>query len=102
MPRPRRANVEPRRRRWLDVASLIVSGILISLTTGMVAAPVIYENHTLNVGFWQIDTLGEALIFSILGVGVGLISIHLMNSLAFVSGRFASLMLGRVESTTFH
>ena len=86
----------------LGLLSFIVSVMLISLTTGMVAAPVIYENHTLNVGFWQIDTLGEALICSILGVGVGLISIHLMNSLACVSGRFASLMLGRVESTTFH
>ncbi len=78
----------------LGLLSFIVSVILISLTTGMVAAPVIYESHTLNVGFWQVDTLGEALICSILGVGVGLISIHVMNSLAFVSGRFASLMLG--------
>ncbi|KAF5421158.1 MAG: hypothetical protein C5S45_03955, partial [Candidatus Methanocomedens sp.] len=40
------------------------------------------------------DTLNEAVICSIVGLGVGLISMHVMNGLAFVSGRFTSLMLG--------
>ncbi len=43
---------------------------------------------------WQIDTLYEAVICSIVGLGVVLISMHGMNGLAFVSGRFAGLMLG--------
>jgi hypothetical protein len=39
-------------------------------------------------------------ICSIVGLGVGLISMHIMNGLAFVSGRFTSLMLGGLQGTT--
>ena len=43
---------------------------------------------------WAIDTPSEAWLIAAIGVVVGLLSMHLMNGLAFVSGRLARLMLG--------
>ena len=80
----------------LGIFSFVVAFTLIVLTGALLFAPLTYTNpeSQLYVFSWQIDTLNEALICSIVGLGVGLISMHVMNGLAFVSGRFASLMLG--------
>jgi hypothetical protein len=52
-----------------------------------------------EIGLWRIDTSSEAWMATGLGVLVTLLSMHLMNGLAFVSGRFARLMLGIAAST---
>jgi hypothetical protein len=67
----------------------------------MIIALFIYKlwDHPTWWGVWQVDTLGEALITTVLGlVIVGPISLHVTNFLAKVSGAFARLMLGRSES----
>jgi len=51
------------------------------------------------VRFGKADTAGHATA-SILGLCVGLISMHVINGMAFVSGRFAILMLGAAEGAT--
>ena len=80
----------------LGIFSFVVAFTLIALTGALVFAPLTYTNpeSQMYIFSWQIDTLNEAVICSIVGLGVGLISMHLMNGLAFVSGRFTSLMLG--------
>lgn len=80
----------------LGILSFVVAIPLIILTGALVFAPFTYTDSECQIYIfsWQIDTLNEALICSIVGSGVGLISMHVMNGLAFVSGRFASLMLG--------
>ena len=85
----------------LGILSFVVAFILIALTGVLVFAPLTYTNpeYQMYIFSWQIDTLNEAVICSILGLCVGLISMHVMNGMAFVSGRFASLMLG-AEGTT--
>ncbi|MEA3478854.1 MAG: sensor domain-containing protein [Bacteroidota bacterium] len=85
----------------LGIFSFIVAFTLIVLTGALLFAPLTYTNpeSQLYVFSWQIDTLNEAVICSILGLCVGLISMHGMNGLAFVSGRFASLMLGTARDT---
>jgi len=80
----------------LGIFSFVVAFTLIALTGALVFAPLTYTNpeSQMYIFSWQIDTLNEAVICSIVGLGVGLISMHVMNGLAFVSGRFTSLMLG--------
>ena len=80
----------------LGILSFVVAIPLIILTGALVFAPFTYTNpeSQIYIFSWQINTLNEAVICSIVGLGVGLISMHVMNALAFVSGRFAILMLG--------
>ncbi len=86
----------------LGILSLVVAIPLIVLTGALVFAPLIYTypECQMHIFSWQIDTFNEAVICSIMGLGVGLISMHVMNGLAFVSGRFTSLMLGTAMDTT--
>ena len=78
-----------------------VAVALIATSVGMIIAPFIYKlwDYPTWWGVWQVDTLGEALIATVLGlVIVGPISLHITNLLAKVSGAFARVMLGRSES----
>ncbi len=98
----------------LGILSFVVVVTLTASTARMVVALALYalyrspiidyttENFLVHadltsVGPWQVDTLGEALLCSILGIVLGLISMHVFNGLAFVFGRFARLMLGTAQ-----
>ena len=88
----------------LGLLSFVVATTLIALTGGLLTAPFVYPFVPLQVWFtwdrvWQIDTLGEAMIAFVAGVFIGLISLHILNGLAWVSGRFARLMLGAAPRT---
>jgi hypothetical protein len=86
----------------LGILSFVVAISLIALTGALLFAPLTYTDpaYQMYIFSWQIDTLNEAVICSILGMCVGLISMHVMNCLAFVSGRFAILMLGAAGGAT--
>jgi len=45
-----------------------------------------------------VDTLGEALLVSLAGVLATLVSMHVLNGLAWVSGKFARVMLGNFST----
>ena len=47
---------------------------------------------------WLIDTLPEALLGCLFGLFLALISLHIFNGLAWVSGKFARVMLGNFSS----
>ena len=86
----------------LGVLSFVVAFILIALTGVLLFAPLTYTNpeSQMYIFSWQIDTFNEAVICSILGLCVGMISMYVMNGMAFVSGRFATLMLGAAGGAT--
>ena len=48
------------------------------------------------MGIWQVDALWEALILTITGIPLAIISLHMMNGAAFLHGRLARLMLGKL------
>lgn len=78
----------------------VLTVTVLAVAVGMLIAPLIYQtwNYPSWFGFWQVDTLGEALILTALSVVLALpISLHIVNFLAFVSGAFARVSLGRVE-----
>ncbi len=100
----------------LGVFSFSVVVSLMALTVGLVAAPVFYQSTTVSfenggiqigadnwegytIGSWHVDTLGEALFCSVMGVWVFLISLHIINAMAFAMKHFTRLMLGADEST---
>jgi hypothetical protein len=92
----------------LGLVSFVVLVTLISLTLGLVAAPFYYQyaapNYNITVDgvryipLWAVDTLGEALLCSLLGVLIGLASLHAFNGLAWVSAKFARVMLGNFST----
>lgn len=45
-----------------------------------------------------VDTLPEALILALLGLIMLLISMHIFNGMAFLSGKLAKVMLGNTAS----
>jgi hypothetical protein len=79
----------------------VIAVTLIATSVAMLVMPFTYKlmNYPDWWGIWQIDSLGEALIATVLAlVVVGPISLHITNFLARVSGAFARVMLGRTES----
>ncbi len=88
----------------IGVICFTVLVTLVSLSGALIAAPFYYTLNfpvfdlTLNgasyTTFWVIDTLAEALILSALGVLIAIISMHIFNGMAWLSARFARVMLG--------
>jgi hypothetical protein len=78
----------------------VIAVTLVATSLAMLIMPFTYKfmNYPYWWGVWQIDTLGEALIATLLAlVIVGPISLHITNFLARVSGAFARVLLGRTE-----
>ncbi|MEK7277131.1 MAG: sensor domain-containing protein [Chloroflexota bacterium] len=86
----------------IGILSFTVAIFLIALTVGLLITPFTYTGQVVQVYFfgWKIDTLYEALLASLIGLGIGVISIHVINGLAFMQGQFARLMLGSPKSGT--
>lgn len=90
----------------LGVLSFSVLVTLGSISLSLLAAPIYYKwiqpqiTITLVDGRpWMINSLSTALLVSLLGVLVTLVSMHILNGMAWVSGKFARVMLGNLSST---
>ena len=86
----------------IGIATFVLAITLLAITLASLAAPAIYQldgGFSISMGRggeWEIDTLGEALLLSAAGIPMLIISLHILNGLAFVSGRIARVMLGRL------
>ena len=78
----------------VGIFSFVITVVLLSVPLGFVTAPIYYRWGEINFGFWRIDTLPEALALVPIGLVVGIITPHVLNLAAFLSGRFAYFMLG--------
>lgn len=84
----------------LGIISFVVLVTFLSISFALLAAPVYFQwahpQVTLDFGrtIWVIDTLPEALGAFFGGVLMLLVSMHIFNWLAWISGKFAWLMLG--------
>jgi hypothetical protein len=89
----------------LGILSFVVLVTFLSLSFSLLAAPLYYQwvqpqltmdlgNNILWGSNWVIDTLPEALAACLAGVFMLFVSMHLFNGLAWVSGKFARVMLG--------
>ncbi|HZD55859.1 MAG TPA: sensor domain-containing protein [Anaerolineales bacterium] len=83
----------------LGILSFVVSVAALSITAVFITSPLTFPFLQPEVWFtwnslWKIDTLGDALIAFVIGLALLFISLHVLNGLAWVSGRFAWVMLG--------
>ncbi len=92
----------------LGVFSFVVLVTLLSISLSLLGAPLYYNlvspevDITLFSGMENpvvIDTLSEALIASLVGLLLLIGSMHVFNGLAWVSGKFARVMLGNFSSS---
>jgi hypothetical protein len=83
----------------LGILSFVVVVTCLSLSAGLIAAPFLHPYGALELGVWRIESQSQAWFVAVIGVVVALLSMHLMNGLAWVSGRLARLMLGNASST---
>lgn len=79
----------------LGLLSFITVVVLFSVTGGMLAAPFVYDEplNYMDFGVGVVDSMGEAILIALLGVIVGILSLHLMNLLAQVWAKFTEYML---------
>ena len=84
----------------LGVVSFVVAVTLLALTGGLVAAPFIYRDVPVSIGLpfadiplLKVETFGEALGCAMIGLAIGLVSLHLLNLLASVHRRIARIAL---------
>ncbi len=89
----------------LGVFSFVAFVTLVSISGALLTAPLYYQfvHPQINLAWnsswaytpiWVIDTLPEALAAFFIGVLLTVVSMHLLNGLAWVSGKFARVMLG--------
>ena len=106
----------------LGTASFVVTVTLISISFALLATPVLYLVTDSALPAWtldlssiegpsgwdlslleellsfsgtDIDTFWESLVFTLAGVPMALVTLHLLNGAAFLQGRLARVMLGR-------
>ena len=81
---------------WVGVFSfvLVVVGIVVPLA--FLTAPLHYTDPDvmIGVGSWTIDTVPEAIFGMVLGAGLLIFFLHLLNAVAWLSGLFARALLG--------
>ena len=56
-----------------------------------------WADDGIDMGIWQVDALWEALVLTLIGIPAAFISLHIMNGAAYLSGRLARVMLGRLH-----
>lgn len=95
----------------LGIFSFVVLVTLVSGSAAFIGLPFYYQYvhpaidlSGLSFGaysftpIWLIDTLPEALLGCLFGLLLALISLHIFNGLAWVSGKFARVMLANFSS----
>lgn len=81
----------------LGIVSFALVIALLAASAGLIVAPIYYPyiHPQINLAYaWVIDTPAEAAFACLLGVILATASMHVFNGLAWVSGRFARMMLG--------
>ncbi len=82
----------------VGIASFVIAVILIAFTLAFLGAPTYYwVNDGIDMGIWQIDSMPETIVLTLLGIPMLFISLHLMNGAAYLSGKLARIMLGRLS-----
>ena len=78
----------------IGIASFILATLLLTGSAGLLAAPIYYRWIDMNFGIWKVDSFGEAIILVPIGIIMAILTPHVLNFAAFLSGRLAYLMLG--------
>lgn len=81
----------------MGIASFVIVVTLVSVAVALLGAPFYYwVDDGIDFGIWQVDELPEALLLTLAGIPATFIALHLINGAAYVSGRLARVMLGKL------
>ncbi|MGM0771878.1 MAG: sensor domain-containing protein, partial [Halobacteriota archaeon] len=83
----------------LGIFTLVISFVLLIFTVVLISVPFIYNTGYVKFGFFEVETLGVALVFMLGGLLLGFTSLNIMNALAKLSGALAYNLLGSTGST---
>jgi hypothetical protein len=78
----------------LGVASFIVAVTTLSVSVALLLTPFHYRWDTVHFFAWRIDTLPEALLCSLIGALLLLVSLHLLNGMAWLWKNLSRVLLG--------
>lgn len=78
----------------LGIASFIAAITSLSLSIAMLLAPFYYRWDEPEIGLWTVDTLPEALLATIIGAILLIVSLHILNAFAWIWRELARVMLG--------
>lgn len=78
----------------LGLATFVLMVTALAVSGGLIASPLLYDFGQVQLGVWQVDTLPEALGVSLLGLVCGLVTLNLLNGIAFAWQQLASVLLG--------
>ena len=82
----------------LGIATFTIVVTLVSVSVGMIFAPTyMWTSDPLTWGSWTFDPFPWSFLLMVAGIPVLFVSMHLMNGAAFLSGRMARVMLGRLQ-----
>jgi hypothetical protein len=86
----------------LGLASFTVLVTMVSLTLALLTLPITYESMGIigpgiffgaDLPAWHIDSMGDALLGSVVGLILWPVTLHVTNALTWVHAKFAKLML---------
>lgn len=83
----------------IGVAAFTALVTLASLSLSFAFAPLLYDLHWIDYQFgaWRPATLPEALGLAVIGVALGLATLHVVNLAAWLVGQYTEVMLGSGE-----
>jgi hypothetical protein len=82
----------------VGIATFTIAVTLVAVAGALLGAPAYYwVDEGIELGIWQVDALWEAIILTLVGIPTVIVSLHLMNGAAFLSGRLARVMLGKLH-----
>ncbi len=80
------------------IGSFVIAVVWISVVGSLLGAPAYYwVDEGIEFGIWQVDELWEALILTAAGIPAFFIALHIMNGTAFILGKMARVMLGKMN-----
>ncbi|HEY6410833.1 MAG TPA: sensor domain-containing protein [Ktedonobacteraceae bacterium] len=80
----------------LAVLSFVIA--LVSLILGLLSAPFVILVLSLQGASYVKEFVQRYLLFALTGFGLSLVTLHLLNGLAFVAGQLARLLLGMSDT----
>lgn len=78
----------------LGIISFVISIFFVALTLSLILTPLVYSVVPVTIGLWRITSLDAALLCLACGLLLGILSIYVMNGLAYVWRALAMALLG--------
>lgn len=79
----------------LGIFSFVMTVTLLSVSLAFLLAPiVVLGGGVIDIGNWMVDTVPEALLCTLLGMALHIMTLHILNAVAWLWGALARVLLG--------